>query len=286
MALLSPSHRLSVSISSSTANGVLTANPNLTSDRIVFVSKGSSSSQQPYLRRTLRRRLAASNLREQASIGVDLSLSSLNECFLDEELHAAVRLRIRTFYDFNQSCGAEDYKKYLTEREYEALKERVAGKKIGFKRVSCINATLPSSTSLRSFAELCSSCKFSVDGKDCVVVGTLDVNQCLRLADELIGKKPEGIGPDLKRGYLSNICVAKELQRNGLGHALIAKSKNVARHWGITDLYVHVAVDNEAAQKLYERSGFIYENEEPAWQARFLGRPRRFLLWADLRLAN
>ncbi|XP_020572370.1 uncharacterized protein LOC110019131 isoform X3 [Phalaenopsis equestris] len=254
MALLSPSHRLSVSISSSTANGVLTANPNLTSDRIVFVSKGSSSSQQPYLRRTLRRRLAASNLREQASIGVDLSLSSLNECFLDEELHAAVRLRIRTFYDFNQSCGAEDYKKYLTEREYEALKERVAGKKIGFKRVSCINATLPSSTSLRSFAELCSSCK--------------------------------GIGPDLKRGYLSNICVAKELQRNGLGHALIAKSKNVARHWGITDLYVHVAVDNEAAQKLYERSGFIYENEEPAWQARFLGRPRRFLLWADLRLAN
>lgn len=51
---------------------------------------------------------------------------------------------------------------------------------------------------------------------------------------------------------------------------------------GISDLYVHVAVDNEAAQKLYQKSGFIYENEEPAWQARFLGRPRRFLLWADL----
>lgn len=55
---------------------------------------------------------------------------------------------------------------------------------------------------------------------------------------------------------------------------------------GISDLYVHVAVDNEAAQKLYQKSGFIYENEEPAWQARFLGRPRRFLLWADLTQNN
>lgn len=51
---------------------------------------------------------------------------------------------------------------------------------------------------------------------------------------------------------------------------------------GINDLYVHVAVDNEAALKLYGKSGFVYENEEPAWQARFLGRPRRFLLWTDL----
>jgi len=45
------------------------------------------------------------------------------------------------------------------EREYEALKERVAGMRIGFKRVACINATLPLSPSLASARELCSSCK-------------------------------------------------------------------------------------------------------------------------------
>lgn len=174
----------------------------------------------------------------------------------------------------------------MTEREYEALKDRVGGMRIGFKRVTCINATLPLSPSLVSAHELCSSCKFLEDGENRVVVGTLDLNQCLSLADELTGKKPQGTGPDLKRAYLSNVCVAKELQRNGLGYALISKSKEVAREWGITDLYVHVAVDNKAAQKLYEKSGFVYENEEPAWQARFLGRPRRFLLWTHLTQTN
>ncbi|KAI0492471.1 hypothetical protein KFK09_026744 [Dendrobium nobile] len=256
MAFFSGSTRLTaISISLSPfSRGIFTPspNPNVTPNRVVVISNEVPLSHPPFSTGTLKWRIAATNICKQETIGVDLSLSSVKECFSDEELHAAVRLRIRTFYDFNESCGVEDYRKYLTEREYEALKERVAGKKIGFKRVRCINATLPSSTTLKPFDELCSSCK--------------------------------GIEADLKRGYLSNVCVAKELQRNGFGHALISKSKKVARHWGITDLYVHVAVDNEAARKLYEKGGFIYENEEPAWQARFLGRPRRFLLWADLRL--
>lgn len=115
-----------------------------------------------------------------------------------------------------------------------------------------------------------------------MVVGTLDLNQCPRLADEIAGTKPEGIGADFARAYISNVCVAKELHRNGVGYALVAKSKNVAREWGITDLYAHVAVDNEPAKKLYMKSDFEYENDEPAWQARFLGRPRRLLLWVGL----
>lgn len=51
---------------------------------------------------------------------------------------------------------------------------------------------------------------------------------------------------------------------------------------GITDLYVHVAVDNESAKNLYMKSGFTYESDEPAWQARFLKRPRRIILWFGL----
>lgn len=51
---------------------------------------------------------------------------------------------------------------------------------------------------------------------------------------------------------------------------------------GITDLYAHVAVDNEPAKNLYMKSGFVYESDEPAWQARFLERSRRLLLWVDL----
>lgn len=171
----------------------------------------------------------------------------------------------------------------MAEREFEALKERVSGKRLGFRRVSCINASLPLSHIATLFDDLSSSCKFSVNGEDRIVVGTLDLNQCLSLPDEIAGTKPEVIGADdLTRAYLSNVCVAKELHRNGLAYALIEKSKLVAYDWGITDLYVHVAVDNEPAKNLYIKSGFVHESDEPAWQARFLDRPRRLLLWSGL----
>ncbi|XP_052199027.1 uncharacterized protein LOC127806073 isoform X1 [Diospyros lotus] len=200
----------------------------------------------------------------------------------EDQLWAAACLRIRSFYDFQPTLGIEDHKRYLAEREFEALKERVAGKRTGFKRVSCISATLPLSHVANVFDDLCSACKFAENGEDRVVVGTLDLNQCPWLPDEITGMKPQGIGADFARAYLSNVCVAKELQRNGLGCMLIAKSKEIAEDWGISDLYVHVAVDNEPAKKLYMKSGFIYESEEPAWQARFLDRPRRILLWTEI----
>ncbi|XP_073003495.1 GCN5-related N-acetyltransferase 7, chloroplastic isoform X1 [Typha latifolia] len=226
---------------------------------------------------------ASSHLCEREALALDVSSFAVREFWSEEELWAAVRLRFRTFYEFRESCGVEDHRNALAEREFEALKDRISGKRIGFKRVSCINATLPLSPYLGLADDLSSACKFSEDGQDKLVVGTLDLNQCLSLADELTGKRPEVNGGNIMRAYLSNVCVAKEIQRNGLGFSLVAKSKEIACEWGITDLYVHVAVDNKAAQKLYQKSGFIYEDEEPAWRARFLGRPRRFLLWADLK---
>ncbi|KAI4344358.1 hypothetical protein L6164_011592 [Bauhinia variegata] len=227
--------------------------------------------------------LSSSNICTQESAKVDASLLTITESFYEDELWAAACLRIRSFHDFKpDTFGVQDHMRYLAEREFEALKERVSGKRAGFRRVSCINASLPLSHISSLSEDLCTTCKFSVNGEDRVVVATLDLNQCLSLPDEIAGKKPEGIGADIPRAYLSNVCVAKELHRNGLGNAVIGKSKIVARDWGITDLYVHVAIDNEPARKLYIKSGFIYENDEPAWQARFLDRPRRLLLWTDL----
>ncbi|KAG0454079.1 hypothetical protein HPP92_025383 [Vanilla planifolia] len=254
--------------------------------RTVVVSKGVALSHLPCSSGPAQQQLAVTDIRDHDSVAVDLTFSAIKECLSDAELRAAVSLRIRTFYNFKQSFGVEDYKRYLIEREYEALKERIAGKWMTFKRVSCINVTIPVSPTFESFYELYSSCKVPYGGNEHIVVGTLDVNQCFGLADEIIGKKPEGSGSDLRRAYLSNLCVAKELHRNGLGYALVSNSKIVARQWGVTDLYVHVAKDNEAAQRLYDKCGFVYENEEPAWQARFLGRPQRFLLWFDLREEN
>ncbi|KAK9932010.1 hypothetical protein M0R45_019261 [Rubus argutus] len=193
---------------------------------------------------------------------VDKSTLNVAEGFAEDELWAAACLRVRSFYQFKPTMfGLQDHKKFLAEREFEAMKERVGGK----RKVSA--------------DDLCASCKFTNNGEDRVVVGTLDLNQCVSLPDEIAGSRPKEIGADFARAYLSNVCVAKELHRNGLGYALVAKSKLVAQDWGISDLYVHVAVDNEPAKQLYMKSGFIYENDEPAWQARFLDRPRRILLW-------
>ncbi|XP_061347465.1 GCN5-related N-acetyltransferase 7, chloroplastic isoform X2 [Gastrolobium bilobum] len=215
---------------------------------------------------------------------IDTTLLTIAESFYEDELWAAACLRVRSFHEFRpDTFGVQDHTRYLAEREFEALKERVSGKRTGFRRVSCINASLPLSHISTLSDDLCSSCKFSTNGEDRIVVGTLDLNQCLSLPDEIAGMKPEVVGAYITRAYLSNVCVAKELLRNGLGYALIEKSKLVAHDWGITDLYVHVAVDNEAAKKLYTKSGFVYESDEPAWQARFLDRPRRLLLWTESR---
>ncbi|KAF5802700.1 putative transcription regulator GNAT family [Helianthus annuus] len=214
-------------------------------------------------------------------IKINKSALKIEEACSESELWATSLLRVRSFYDFKSTFGIQDHKNYLAEREFEALKERVAGTKEG-EKVSCINATLPLSQTKSFPEELCSSCKFSHDGENRVVVGTLDLNQCLSLPNEITGMRPKGIGGDFARAYLSNVCVAKECQRNGLASLLIEKSKLVAQDWGISDLYVHVAVDNEPAKNLYIKCGFVYESEEPAWQARFLDRPRRLLLWMGL----
>ncbi|CAA0809676.1 Acyl-CoA N-acyltransferases (NAT) superfamily protein [Striga hermonthica] len=214
---------------------------------------------------------------------IDRSLLSVSEASSESELWASARLRVRTFYVFNkQTYGIEEHKRYLAEREFEAMIERIAGKRKGFRRVSCINATLPISAVANVSDDLCASCKFSQNGEDRVVVGTLDINQCISLPNEIIGMRPKGIGADFARAYVSNVCVATEMHRNGLGYELIAESMRVAENWGISDMYVHVAVDNEAAKNLYIKSGFILESDEPAWQARFLDRPRRHLLWIGL----
>lgn len=47
----------------------------------------------------------------------------------------------------------------MAEREFEAVKERIAGKRTGFRRVSCINASLPLSQISSLSEELCAECK-------------------------------------------------------------------------------------------------------------------------------
>ncbi|ESQ54454.1 hypothetical protein EUTSA_v10025984mg [Eutrema salsugineum] len=178
-------------------------------------------------------RLRPVNASHICAPAIDRSTIVISETASEDELWAAACLRVRTFNELNPSAyNIQDHRKYLAEREFEALKERISGKREGFTRVSCVNATLPLSQLSTSSEDLCSACKFSDGIEDRVVVGSLDLNQCRWLPDEIAGTKPEGFNVDFARAYLSNVCVAKELHRNGVGHKLIEKSKGVAREWG------------------------------------------------------
>ncbi|KAI5077235.1 hypothetical protein GOP47_0007059 [Adiantum capillus-veneris] len=207
------------------------------------------------------------------------------EASSDSHLQAACNLRVCSFNNFPQTYRIEEHQQYLSAIELEALKEKVEGKRPGFGKVTCVVATVSS-----RFADIDQKiallCKLTgiADGvvEDQVVVGSLDLNRTPRLPDEMCGSHPQGVEGQYRRGYLSNVCVAKAFQRNGVGTRLIKYARMLALKQGISDLYTHVAVDNESAKRLYIRSGFVLEKEERASEARLMGRPARLLLWTGL----
>ncbi|EOA18509.1 hypothetical protein CARUB_v10007061mg, partial [Capsella rubella] len=87
---------------------------------------------------------------------IDKSTFFVSETVSEDELWAAPCLRVRTFNELNILLLTIS-KIYLSEREFEALKERTSGKREGFRPVACINATLPLSQLSSSSEDLCSA---------------------------------------------------------------------------------------------------------------------------------
>lgn len=207
------------------------------------------------------------------------------EASSDAHLQAACNLRVCTFNSFPQTYRIDEHRQFLSAIELEALKEKVEGKRPGFGKVTCVVATVPLKHADID-NHLASLCKITrvADGviEDQLVIGSLDLNRTPKLPDEMCGSSPEGVEGKIRRGYLSNVCVAKAIQRNGVGTKLIRHAHMLALKQGISDLYTHVAVDNESAKRLYTKSGFILEKEETASEARLMGRPARLLLWMNL----
>ena len=117
----------------------------------------------------------------------------------------------------------------------------------------------------------------------------------------VVGFEMQGLNTDRERGYLSNVCVAPLMRQRGIGMALLQQAQNMSQLWGthyytfialvhlvcsikissqinfdltrslcisfsgITNLYVHAVATNEAAVKLYSKSGFtaVATNETP-----------------------
>ena len=84
--------------------------------------------------------------------------------------------------------------------------------------------------------------------------------------------------PITSRAYVSNVCVAPNVRRLGIGERLISDAIRTARRMGVQHLYIHVEKQNEAAVRLYRKAGFEQEQEEGVEVARRMCRPPRYLL--------
>ncbi|KAK3237886.1 hypothetical protein CYMTET_52076 [Cymbomonas tetramitiformis] len=79
---------------------------------------------------------------------------------------------------------------------------------------------------------------------------------------------------DCERAYVFNLCVMPEVRRQGVASALLTKAKMQATERGVRELYIHVEVENKAAERLYSHLGFVFEKEETAEDAAKHKRPR------------
>lgn len=81
----------------------------------------------------------------------------------------------------------------------------------------------------------------------------------------------QGIGADFARAYLSNVCVAKELHRNGLGYLLVAKSKIVAQDWGKNPQYIFIIVVSRISALIQRNSCYsLFVGDRTPWVHWFL----------------
>lgn len=59
-----------------------------------------------------------------------------------------------------------------------------------------------------------------------------------------------------KHGYIANIAVEKSFEGQGVGRMLLAAAETWAREKGFDRLKLHVFVENERAQRVYEKNGY------------------------------
>jgi ribosomal protein S18 acetylase RimI-like enzyme len=98
-------------------------------------------------------------------------------------------------------------------------------------------------------------------------------------AVEIVQRTPAFWQPQrFQQLYLSNLVVQAEYRRKGVASQLLAACEQVAIEWKISDLYLHVLENNDAAQQLYFGAGYQLERIDTGIGTWLLGQPRQLFL--------
>ncbi len=65
--------------------------------------------------------------------------------------------------------------------------------------------------------------------------------------------------------YISNLAVAPDFRRLGIGHQLLTQCEQTALDWGYQETRLHVLDSNDAAKQLYCNNGYQIAQVEANW---------------------
>jgi ribosomal protein S18 acetylase RimI-like enzyme len=87
-----------------------------------------------------------------------------------------------------------------------------------------------------------------------IIVGTIEI----ALRSALWSTSPQ-------HPYISNLAVAQDYRRLGIGSRLLIACEQIALDWGYQETQLHVLDGNESAKQLYCRNGYQISQIEPNW---------------------
>lgn len=123
-----------------------------------------------------------------------------------------------------------------------------------------------SSPHYRCLVALATSSSDRQSDSSSVIVGTIEI----ALRSSLWSNNPQ-------TPYISNLAVAQNYRRLGIGSQLLTACEQVALDWGYTETRLHVLDRNESAKQLYCKNGYQISGVEPNWGMWFDYSPRLLL---------
>lgn len=87
-----------------------------------------------------------------------------------------------------------------------------------------------------------------------IIVGTIEI----ALRSALWSTSPQ-------YPYISNLAVAQDYRRLGIGSQLLMACEQIALDWGYQETRLHVLDGNESAKQLYCQNGYQISQIEPNW---------------------